>query len=63
MGCVRPPTRALQSGPKALAARPAASRTRLPAVSRIKARSDLYEMDLTLDINVDVFPGAGAGGP
>lgn len=29
-----------------------------PAVSRIKARSDLYEMDLTLDINVDVFPGA-----
>lgn len=25
-------------------------------VSRIKARSDLYEMDLTLDINVDVFP-------
>ena len=30
------------------------------AVSRIKARSDLYEMDLTLDINVDVFPGVGA---
>jgi len=27
------------------------------AVSRVKARSDLYEMDLTLDINVDVFPG------
>lgn len=28
-----------------------------PAVSRIKARSDLYEMDLILDVNVDVFPG------
>ncbi|PSC76122.1 DNA-directed RNA polymerases II and V subunit 8A-like [Micractinium conductrix] len=25
-------------------------------VSRIKARSDLYEMDLTLDVNVDVYP-------
>ncbi|KAI8109567.1 hypothetical protein M9434_000849 [Picochlorum sp. BPE23] len=25
-------------------------------VSRIKARSDLYEMDLILDINVDVYP-------
>lgn len=30
----------------------------VPAVSRVKARSDLYEMDLTLDINTDVFPGA-----
>ena len=27
-------------------------------VSRIKARSDLYEMDLTLDVNTDVYPGA-----
>lgn len=26
------------------------------AVSRIRARSDLYEMDLTLDINVDLYP-------
>lgn len=26
------------------------------AVSRIKARSDLYEMDLILDINIDVYP-------
>lgn len=25
-------------------------------VSRIKARSDLYEMDLILDINVDLYP-------
>ena len=25
-------------------------------MSRIKARSDLYEMDLVLDINVDVYP-------
>jgi DNA-directed RNA polymerase I, II, and III subunit RPABC3 len=28
----------------------------LTTVSRIKARSDLYEMDLVLDINVDVYP-------
>ena len=27
------------------------------AVSRIRGRSDLYEMDLLLDINVDVYPG------
>lgn len=27
-------------------------------VSRIKARSDLYEMDLILDINVDIYPVA-----
>lgn len=26
------------------------------AVSRIIGRSDLYEMQLTLDINIDVFP-------
>ena len=26
------------------------------AVSRIKARSDMYEMDLVLDINVDIYP-------
>lgn len=25
-------------------------------MSRIKARSDLYEMDLVLDVNVDVYP-------
>jgi DNA-directed RNA polymerase I, II, and III subunit RPABC3 len=25
-------------------------------VSRIKARSDLYEMDLVLDVNVDLYP-------
>jgi hypothetical protein len=25
-------------------------------VSRIKARSDLFEMDLVLDVNVDVYP-------
>ena len=25
-------------------------------MSRIKARSDLYEMDLVLDINVDIYP-------
>lgn len=25
-------------------------------MSRIKARSDLYEMDLILDINIDVYP-------
>jgi len=30
----------------------------LPAVSRIKARGDLYEMDLVLDINVDIYPVA-----
>lgn len=37
--------------------------SRLPAsVSRIKARSDLYEMDLTLDVNTDVYPGALQGG-
>lgn len=33
-----------------------------PPVSRIKARSDLYEMDLTLDVNTDVYPGAGGRG-
>lgn len=27
-----------------------------PAVSRIKCRSDLYEMDMILDVNVDVYP-------
>lgn len=27
-------------------------------MSRIKARSDLYEMDLILDINIDVYPVA-----
>ena len=41
------------------------------AVSRIKCRSDLYEMDMILDVNVDVYPvevggpgrtGAGRGG-
>lgn len=26
------------------------------AVSRIKGRSDLYEMDMLLDVNVDIFP-------
>ncbi len=26
------------------------------AVSRFKCRSDLYEMDLLIDINVDVYP-------
>ena len=26
------------------------------AVSRIKAKSDLYEMDLLLDINTDLYP-------
>lgn len=26
------------------------------AVSRIKARSEVYEMDLLLDVNVDVYP-------
>lgn len=26
------------------------------SVSRIKARSDLYEMDLILDINIDIYP-------
>ena len=26
------------------------------AVSRFKCRSDLYEMDLQLDINVDIYP-------
>ena len=36
---------------------PGRRRCRRCAVSRIKARSDLYEMDLVLDINVDVFPG------
>lgn len=28
----------------------------LPTVSRIKCRSDLYEMDMILDVNVDVYP-------
>jgi len=27
-----------------------------PTVSRIEGRSDLYEMDLTLDVAVDVYP-------
>lgn len=30
--------------------------TPLNPVSRIVCRSDLYEMDLTLDVNVDVYP-------
>lgn len=26
------------------------------AVSRIKAKSEVYEMDLLLDVNVDIYP-------
>lgn len=33
----------------------------LPAVSRIKARSDMYEMDLTLDVNTDIYPVRRSG--
>jgi DNA-directed RNA polymerase I, II, and III subunit RPABC3 len=36
---------------------PAPSPTRR-AVSRLRARSDLYELDLLLDVNVDLFPVA-----
>ena len=45
-----PPQRSQPHGPPPLRHLLAA------AVSRIKARSDLYEMDLVLDVNVDVYP-------
>lgn len=28
----------------------------LPAVSRIRAHSDLFQMDMLLDVNVDIYP-------